>query len=303
MKFELSPRMCYISSPAGIDSSNIQSILVSRGFITRVETNGVKSTAYWERKVKDSIKASEFVVAVLSSGADNSNVYYEVGLAHGIGKRVLILASPEMKESTVGLKSSLYLRIDVSNKNAIEFALDQVLRAPEQDRNQIATESENNLPIGDLADDLLSQLNTPESTWGAHPENAVVQALGKSGVNVLVKSKYWDTGADMAVWADELESIVGNPLLIEVKQHISSATSVTRLSSQIESYLENSNASWLLLLYLEGPEPGSESWEQIPGSVMHVSLKEFLESFKSMNFVEIVQSLKSRKYESEKAIN
>ena len=295
--------MCYISSPAGIDSSNIQSILVSRGFITRVETNGVKSAAYWEQEVKDSIKASEFVVAVLSVGADNSNVYYEVGFAHGIGKRVLILASPEMKESTVGLKSSLYLRIDVSNKKAVEFALDQVLRAPEQDRNQIATESENNLPIGDLADDLLSQLNTPESTWGAHPENAVVQALGKSGVNVLVKSKYWDTGADMAVWADELESIVGNPLLIEVKQHISSATSVTRLSSQIESYLEKSNASWLLLLYLEGPEPGSESWEQIPGSVMHVSLKEFLKSFKSMNFVEIVKSLKSRKYESEKAIN
>lgn len=295
--------MCYISSPAGIDSSNIQSILVSRGFITRVETNGVKSAAYWEQEVKDSIKASEFVVAVLSVGADNSNVYYEVGFAHGIGKRVLILASPEMKESTVGLKSSLYLRIDVSNKKAVEFALDQVLRAPEQDRNQIATESENNLPIGDLADDLLSQLNTPESTWGAHPENAVVQALGKSGVNVLVKSKYWDTGADMAVWADELESIVGNPLLIEVKQHISSATSVTRLSSQIESYLEKSNASWLLLLYLEGPEPGSESWEQIPESVMYVSLKEFLESFKSMNFVEIVKSLKSRKYESEKAIN
>lgn len=295
--------MCYISSPAGIDSSNIQSILVSKGFITSVETNGVKSAAYWEQKVKDSIKASEFVVAVLSAGADNSNVYYEVGFAHGIGKRVLILASPEMKESTVGLKSSLYLRIDVSNKRAVEFALDQVLRAPEQDRNQIATESENNLPIGELADDLLSQLNSPESTWGAHPENAVVQALGKSGVNVLVKSKYWDTGADMAVWADELESIVGNPLLIEVKQHISSATSVTRLSSQIESYLEKSNASWLLLLYLEGPEPGSESWEQIPGSVMYVSLKEFLESFKSMNFVEIVQSLKSRKYESEKAIN
>ncbi len=131
--------MCYISSPAGIDSSIIQSILVSRGFITSVETNGVKSAAYWEQKVTDSIRVSEFVVAVLSAGADNSNVYYEVGLAHGIGKRVLILASPEMKESTAGLKGSLYLRIDVTNKKAIEFALDQVLRAPEQDRKVIAT--------------------------------------------------------------------------------------------------------------------------------------------------------------------
>ncbi len=300
MKFELSPRMCYISSSAAVDSSSIQSILASRGFITSAETNGVKSTAYWEQKVVDSIRASEFVVAVLSTGADNSNVYYEIGLAHGIGKRVLILASPEMKESTAGLKSSLYLRIDISNREAVEFALDQVLNAPEKSRNLIVAEGKNNLPIGDLADDLLSQLSTPESTGGAHPENAVVQALGKSGVNVLVKSKYWDTGADMAVWADEIESIVGNPLLIEVKQHISGATSVTRLSSQIESYLENSNASWLLLLYLEGPEQGSESWEQIPESVMYVSVKEFLESFKSMNFVEIVNSLKSRKYESEK---
>ena len=111
-------------------------------------------------------------------------------------------------------------------------------------------------------------------------------------MNALVKSKYWDYGADIAVWADELENIIGNPLLVEVKQRISGTTSITRLSIQLEEYLDHSNAEYLLLLYLEGPDSESEDWEQIPNSVFHMPIPDFLETFGNNNLIQIVSSLK-----------
>jgi len=293
LRFELTSRACYISSPPGVNTTVIQKVLASRELVSILGSEIVKLADISGKKILKSIAASEYVIAVLRTGAENTNVYYEIGIAHGLGKRTLIFASPEIKQSVTKLKSSLYLRLEINNEDSVAFVIDQVLSAPELELDSPATVLGGNKPIGKLADDLLSELNNPDSTWGAHPENAVVQALGTSGVNALIKSKYWDSGADIAVWADELENIVGNPLLVEVKQRISGATSITRLSSQLESYLNHSNAEYLLLLYLEGPENESEAWEQIPDSVFHMPIPDFLATFGNKNLIQIVSSLKA----------
>jgi len=292
MRFELTPRACYISTPPGVKTSVIEKVLASRGLVTFLGSEVARSADVSGKNVLNSILSSDYMIAVLRSGADNTNVYYEIGLAHGLGKRTLIFASPEIKQSVTKLKSSLYLRLEISNEDSVAFAIDQVLGAPESELISSGIAVGENKPIGKLADELLSELNNPDSTWGAHPENAVVKALGTSGVNALVKSKYWDEGADIAVWADELENIIGNPLLVEVKQRISGTTSITRLSNQLESYLDHSNAEYLLLLYLEGPESESEDWEQIPNSVFHMPIPDFLETFGINNLIQIVSSLK-----------
>jgi len=292
LRFELTPRACYISSPSGVKTSAIENVLASRGLITVLGSEVTKAADISGRNIIQSIVNSDYMIAVLRSGADNTNVYYEIGLAHGLGKRTLIFASPEIKQSVAKLKSSLYLRLEINNEDSIAFAIDQVLGAPEIIIDSPGMVVGENKPIGKLADDLLSELRNPDSTWGAHPENAVVQALGTSGVNALVKSKNLDEGADIAVWADELENLIGNPLLVEVKQRISGTTSITRLSNQLESYLDHSNAEYLLLLYLEGPETESEDWKQIPDSVFHMPIPDFLETFGNNNLIQIVRSLK-----------
>ena len=292
LRFELTPRACYISSPPGVKTSAIEKVLASRGLITILGSEVAKSADINGRNILKSVVNSDYMIAVLRTGADNTNVYYEIGLAHGLGKRTLIIASPEIKQSVTKLKSSLYLRLEINNEDSVAFAIDQVLGAPEIEMDSPAMVVRENKPIGKLADDLLSELRNPDNTWGAHPENAVVKALGTSGVNALVKSKYWDDGADIAVWADELENIIGNPLLVEVKQRISGTTSITRLSNQLESYLDNSNAEYLLLLYLEGPESESEAWEQIPDSVFHMPVPDFLTTFENNNLIQIISSLK-----------
>ena len=292
MRFELTPRACYISSPPGVKTAVIEKVLESRDLVTILGSEVAKSADVSGKNILNSIVSSDYMIAVLRSGAENTNVYYEIGLAHGLGKRTLIFASPEIKQSVTKLKSSLYIRLEINNEDSVAFVIDQILGEPEIELNFPGISVGRNKPIGKLAEELLSDLNNPDSTWGAHPENAVVRALGTSGVNALVKSKYWDYGADIAVWADELENIIGNPLLVEVKQTISGTTSITRLSNQLESYLDHSNAEYLLLLYLDGPDSDSKAWEQIPDSVFHMHIPDFLETFGNNNLIQIVSSIK-----------
>ncbi len=297
MKFELTPRTCFISAPAEADTTILQNILKEKGLLIRFEHSDAGSDVTLDSKFLNTIVSSDFFIGVLQAEADNSKVYYEIGVATGTGKRTLIFASPSLKNSVHKIRGSLFMRVGMDNFEAMEFAIEQVINAPEKIEPKIEqTENPKNKPIGKIATDLLTELNKPESAWGVHPENAVIQAIGSSGVNVLVRSKYWDSGADMAIWADELESSVGNPLLIEVKQHISGSTSITRLASQLASYLESSNAGWLLLLYLKGPEEKSDVWKQLPESVIHMPLPEFLKKFEERNLVEIVKSLQITTY-------
>ena len=293
MKFKLTQRTCFISAPAESDTIILRNILKDRGLQVRIEQDDVNLDASLDKNLVNAIASSDFFIGVLQAGVDNSTVYYEIGVANGTGRRTLIFSSPSLKNSVKNIKGSLYMRVAMDNREAMEFAIDQVINAPEIERDRAQAEFKKNKSIGEIANNLLAELIKPESTWGTHPENAVIRALGSSGVNVLVQSKYWDSGADMAVWADELEESVGNPLLIEVKQHISGSTSITRLANQLDSYLESSNAGWLLLLYLKGPEENSDVWKQFPESVIHMPVPKFLESFEENNFIEIVKSLKT----------
>ena len=293
MKFNLTRRTCFISAPAEADTTILQNILNERGLSVLIEQGDVKADLSLGKNLLNAIVSSDFFIGVLQAGVDNSMVYYEIGIANGTGRRTLIFTSPSIKNSVKNIKGSLYMRVAMDNREGMEFAIDQVIKAPEIEPKVEQAEKPKNKPIGKIAKDLLAELSKPESTWGAHPEDAVIQAIGSSGVNVLVRSKYLDSGADMALWADELEGSVGNPLLIEVKQHISGSTSITRLANQLDSYLESSNAGWLLLLYLKGPEEDSDVWKQFPDSVIHLPVPKFLKYFEESNLVEIVNSLKT----------
>ena len=293
MKFKLTRRTCFISAPAEADTTIRQNILNERGLSVLIEQGDVKSNLSLGKNLLNAIVSSDFFIGVLQAGVDNSMVYYEIGIADGTGKRTLIFTSPSIKNSVKNIKGSLYMRVAMDNREGMEFAIDQVIKAPEIEPKVEQTEKPKNEPIEKSEKDLLAETSKAESTWGGHPEDAVIRALGSSGVNVLVRSKYWDSGADMALWADELEGSVGNPLLIEVKQHISGSTSITRLANQLDSYLESSNAGWLLLLYLKGPEDDSDVWKQFPDSVIHLPVPKFLQYFEESNLVEIVKSLKT----------
>jgi hypothetical protein len=223
-------------------------------------------------------------------------VLFELGQASALGRRIVLITSPKAEPIPFALHQILVLRVDLDNEEAIGFALDQVLSAPEPQIGDRTAQRRPLTGLGAKADDLIATLNSSLAA-GDWPsiERLVADALRSSGADVVATSPAHDLGADFAVWSDVLEPFVGNPLLVEVKARLRSKADVNRAVRQLTSYLGASGSRWALLLYGDGPEPESQAWAGTPPNVLVLSLRSLLGSLRTQAFPELVRDLRNRR--------
>jgi len=144
--------------------------------------------------------------------------------------------------------------------------------------------------IGDLTDDLVRRLSVAvQDNDGAALERLVADALRDTGVSIIKsaeKSQNGDARPDFGIWSDDLESSLGNPLLIELKMRINGAGDRTRLRKQVESYLRARRVEWGLVLYADGPP----QLESVP-PVVFLHVAELLSRLRNEGFAEIMSDL------------
>ncbi len=99
MKFKMTRRTCFISAPAEADTTILQNILNERGLSVLIEQGDVNSDVSLDKNLLNAIVSSDFFIGVLQAGADNSRVYYEIGVAIGTGRRTLIFTSQSPKNN------------------------------------------------------------------------------------------------------------------------------------------------------------------------------------------------------------
>ena len=231
------------------------------------------------------------MIAVLPDRSAD-NVLLEIGIAFGLGKSTLVLISPCRLPVPTAVAGQLYVRAEPDNANAIGFALDQLLaKGGHSTHRHVKSRSKSNeRPIGREADRYLSRLEEEaRSISGLQLEAAVVDALRGSGVDVVVPRVAPDeNSADIAVWSDDLQPIVGNPLIIEVKANLRTKKQLVRALRQVETYRRRSNSQWALLLATTGV-----TLERVPivGRVLALTVTELLEKLRVGSFSGIVRGL------------
>lgn len=184
----------------------------------------------------------------------------------------------------------------MDNRDAIGFALDQLLAAPDPHPGSRNVRSKALSPLGTDADDLIATLDNSLSSGDRDSlERLVAEVLRASGADVVAASPDHEIGADFAVWSDVLESLVGNPLLVEVKAKLRTHADVNRAARQLSTYLGASGSRWGLLLYGEGPDPDSAAWARTPPNVIGLPLRALLDGLRSQAFPELVRDLRNRR--------
>ena len=135
---------------------------------------------------------------------------------------------------------------------AISFALDQLLTIPRHAKHKIKEVNINkSKPIGSIADNLIAKLDRlGNEIQYKDLEDIIVSALKASGIRLLSTSQQGHD-ADMAIWSDELQADIGNPLIIEVKKKVSNQNIRSIIETVNRSVSVNSH--WVLVLYNEGP--------------------------------------------------
>jgi hypothetical protein len=269
------------------------------------------------------IDRADLVIGVLDPQQTSPNVYWELGYARGVGIPVILLVPPEMKALPTEAAGILQIRTTPDNREAIAFSLENALRGIEltrpaagkrrQHQPQVphhAAGAQTRRPdeavrtsyrtklIGTLADSLLVKLQTAladESVGLAsalESERIVVSALRATGVTLLTH-RSGARGPDIAIWHDELQRVVGNPLLIEVKTALSTADEAAHAAEQLKQYLLDSNAITALLLYGRAP---LNAQDRLPGAprVLHASIAEFIGGLRTQSLATFLRMLRNQ---------
>jgi hypothetical protein len=241
--------------------------------------------------LRQSIGRADYVIAVVGDTA-NASVWYELGMASGMEKPVLLLASHHgsFPFAASGLP---YLNADLDNQKAIEFGLDQLMSAP---KGRVAPQSSGDRethPLGDSADRLLEKLQALRES-GAVREAQVIDivyaAIKEGGISTLARESKGDGGriADLAAWSDDFEPWIGNPLVIEVKTALTGGGELERAIKQLSAVLDETRSRYGLLLYLFA-RPAIIYAALNDPRVMVMSVEDFVSGLKSVGLGDLLR--------------
>jgi hypothetical protein len=174
--------------------------------------------------MESAIAEVDFVCAVVPDGPADPNVLLELGVAIGAHRPLLLFAAPKA-ELPGTLRSVPYARASLKDIEAVRFHLDTFLKnagKTEGMRRNGHRAQERPLRPTIIAT-AVDRLGAWEAQTTPPDERDVVaflcglfDAMGWVTSTGSAPAAHSDKRADLAVWVDDLQAAVGNPLLIEV---------------------------------------------------------------------------------------
>jgi len=295
-KSSRSKKTCFISASPDTPINELTSVLRSLGIKPVIASDfgpaGIKPSDV----VADAISRSDFVIAVLDDASSNANVFFELGYAHALQKPLLIQAGEGTENVPSDLTGFLYLRRGkYESREALRFAIQQLISAPSATKLRKSVIEKRSKAIGGKSNELLQRLDALR----AQPEHATLEAvvreaLQASGISAFAQAGTADQRVDLAVWVDDIESLVGNPIVIEIKRQLSNTADARIVRDQLLHYLATTNSRTGIVLYDDGPE--SQVLNRSAGlpNIFFLQIRELLSRLRTQGFGTIVADLRNK---------
>lgn len=283
---------CFVSAPAGVNLSRIRQLLLEKGLELLHPSQIAAYGQSISEKVSELISQADLFLAVFDKSYESGNTFFELGLAVAQKKQIIVLSPPNFALPS-DLTGFLFLIAGADNIEALGFAIDQLLEAPiikkkkrRSKKSLLLTKLPPLKPIH-----LLEKYNllSPNVT-GYKLESFIAEMLEESGISIIKQSERPDYGADLAIWSDELGSILGNPILIEIKKSLKSHKQVKQITNHLTGYLRKTNSRSVLVLYLEGlPSREAQNIAQV-FNILFFQIGEFVQQLQDRSFVDVIRT-------------
>ena len=211
-------KTCFISAPFGFDASPLIEAMEERNIVSVRGDDLAPGESVFQR-VQQEIRHSDLVCVVLPQGYGQDNLIFEAGLALGSDRPVLVLASPDV-DIPFELGELTCVRASLTDKPFLGSILDAYLpevlsRSPRIHRPP--TSALKRLSQED-AEESLRSLKGRKAIGESKLMEVVADVFRKVGIPA--SSQPTDGSGsrlDSAIWIDEIQSIFGNPILVEVE--------------------------------------------------------------------------------------
>ena len=293
-------KTCFISAPVGANLKILRNVLHEKG-VRVVRPEEFPSGAPWSDEINSILSEVDLVIGVVTRARSSDSVLFELGQASALGRQIVLFAPPKFKAFRFDLQRFLVIRASLTNREAISFALDQLIAAPPPDRQLSTSKSMETYSLGQRANSLLRDvLDATTARQGRKLEELVASMIRESGVDVISESPNRDKSADLAIWSDALQPVFGNPLLVEVKVRIQGSANARRVVKELSASISSSGAAWGLLLYGEGPDSKSV-WGPLPTNILVMSLSTLIMEMENRPFIDVVKDQRNQRMHGEHA--
>lgn len=214
---------CFISAPPGVDIQPLREALIERG-VTPHDASDALVGSYLPGSLQAAIGNADFVCGVIPAGPADANVFLEIGIGIGGGRPCLLFVAPK-GEIPALLRGQPYARASLDDDEALRFHLDAFFKnVAKNGRHRGAVRQEPQpAPNPTLIVSALDRLTAWEGQGSPPREIELVQLLADvfEAAGYVTSTASTPIGrdgsrADLAVWVDELQAMIGNPLVIEV---------------------------------------------------------------------------------------
>src|SRR5258707_11176091 len=114
-------KTCFISAPVKVDTFTLRKALESRG-VRWSDASAAKPGTSILNTIESAIEGADFVCVVLPTGFENKNVLFEMGLARGL-KRPLLVFLGEGASIPWDLQGFAYARTRLADEKSVNFHL------------------------------------------------------------------------------------------------------------------------------------------------------------------------------------
>ncbi len=292
-------RTCYIAAPLNTDLNALEQLLVERQIQPIVSADLSSEAITLLGGIVKAIEATDLFVAIFNEEQNNANVYLELGVALGMGCRILLIAPPD-RPLMVDIAELPAVRADITNHEAISLMLDQILLSPSRKfRSQLPMPvTQKGQPIGDFAVELQARLNAlGERGREVEIVQLVREVLEKSGYSTIATNPLLGEGkrADIVVWSDEFGPWIGNPLIIEVKKVVREKDWKS-VADQVFNYLQVSQMRSALILYAKTAGTPDISPSIPPPNIFFLDIHQLLSAMRTKSFAKVMIDLRNRRF-------
>lgn len=298
---ETKRRTCLLVASPMEDLSVVRRLLQERGVEPIVLTEAPPLGVTVLDQLNKVLAQSDSVIFVLTTSGANANTYFEMGLAMGQGKKLMVIAPDGVAGLPADIRELLVVKAKLDNNEAIAFPLEQFLAAPQTNPATVTASmaGTGGQPLGEMADILLRRAELLRNRIAHQPADAgaqrefeqiMIAALQASHVAPVVASQEQDKRADLAVWVDELDSLGLNPLLIELKLRLDTPGAIDAAVEQADTYLRSFRAQAILVVFAKGPRAHRETLALSPRSVLLLDLVDLLSRMRTKSFGTILRA-------------
>jgi len=279
---------CFISASIDTDTYVIKNIL---------HENNVDTFDSYDFQVGDFIKdtiirkirESDFVIVVLNQL--DPNIIFEMGISEGAGKPVFVISSkdtllPYFAEKyphvTTAIKDTNLLRIALGG--FIDDLISNTLKTSKK-----LSMSKRSYQLDTLRNYLNQINNLRRSGKVGEIEQLVQHIFSDIGLSYSADDLINRKGrVDFAIWNNNLGSIIGNPLFIEVKFGTLTPELIHKSESQLRDYITNSEAKAGILLYLDRHGKRFKSDYTLSPLILRYDIEDFLKELIDSSFEDTI---------------